>query len=283
MESNIEMDYLKTAEELIAMALKEDLGNGDITTASIISAEEEAKAYFMAKSSGRIAGLKVAEMVFRKLDPSLQWYPKVSDGSKVNVDTVIVEFDGSYKALLSAERTALNFLQRMSGIATLTSEYVEAIEDTKTKILDTRKTLPGFRTLDKYSVKMGGGINHRMGLHDFVMIKDNHIKIAGGISEAVKTIKQKTGCRIKIEVETKNLSEVEEAIKSEVDIIMLDNMPVETMIEAVNLVNKKAVVEASGSINLDNVRQVAQTGVDFISVGALTHSVKAFDISQYIL
>jgi nicotinate-nucleotide pyrophosphorylase (carboxylating) len=277
------MDYLKAAGELITLALKEDIGDGDITTTSIISSGEKAKACFLTKSSGRIAGMKVAEMVFRKLDPSLNWYPKISDGAKVISDTVLVEFDGSYKALLSGERTALNFLQRMSGIATLTSEFVEEVEGTKTKILDTRKTLPGFRVLDKYSVKMGGGINHRMGLYDFVMIKDNHIKVAGSISEAVKTIKQKLDNRIKIEVETRTLSEVEEAILSCVDIIMLDNMSLEKMTEAVKLINKRTAVEASGSISLSNVRQVAQTGVDFISVGALTHSVKAFDISQYIL
>jgi nicotinate-nucleotide pyrophosphorylase (carboxylating) len=277
------MDYLKAAGELITLALKEDIGDGDITTTSIISSGEKAKACFLTKSSGRIAGMKVAEMVFRKLDPSLNWYPKISDGAKVISDTVLVEFDGSYKALLSGERTALNFLQRMSGIATLTSEFVEEVEGTKTKILDTRKTLPGFRVLDKYSVKMGGGINHRMGLYDFVMIKDNHIKVAGSISEAVKTIKQKLDNRIKIEVETRTLSEVEEAILSYVDIIMLDNMSLEKMTEAVKLINKRTAVEASGSISLSNVRQVAQTGVDFISVGALTHSVKAFDISQYIL
>lgn len=277
------MEYLKTAGELITLALKEDIGDGDITTISIVSTEVKAKACLLAKSSGRIAGMKVAEMVFRKLDPALNWYPKISDGAKVIPDTVLVEFDGSYNALLSGERTALNFLQRMCGIATLTAEFVEELEGTKTKILDTRKTLPGFRLLDKYSVKMGGGINHRMGLYDFVMIKDNHIKAAGSISKAVKMIKQKVNNRIKIEVETRNLSEVEEAIKSAVDIIMLDNMSLEKMSEAVKFINKRTAVEASGSINLNNVRQVAQTGVDFISVGALTHSTKALDISQYIL
>ncbi len=222
-------------------------------------------------------------MVFRKLDQHIKWYPKISEGSRVNADATIAEFEGSYKALLSGERTALNFLQRMSGIATLTSEYVSAVESTKVKILDTRKTIPGYRALDKYAVKMGGGINHRMGLYDLVMIKDNHIKIAGSITNSVKAIKLKNKDQLKIEVETKNIKEVKEAIKAKVDIIMLYNMSIDLMIEAVDLIDKRAAVEASGSINLDNVRQIAQTGVDFISVGALTHSAKAFDISQYIL
>ena len=277
------MDYLEAADKLIDLALKEDIGEGDITTESIVSPGERAKAYFLAKTDGRVAGLKVAEMVFRKLDSSLKWYPKISEGSKIKSQNIIVEFEGNYKALLSAERTALNFIQRMSGIATMTSEYVAAIENFKTKILDTRKTLPGFRLLDKYSVKMGGGINHRMGLYDLVMIKDNHIKVAGSISEAVENIRHKLKKQIKIEVETKNLSEVKEALNAGVDIIMLDNMTIESMIEAVKLVNKKAALEASGSINLMNIKQFAQTGVDFISIGALTHSIKAFDISQYIL
>ncbi|MGD8307579.1 MAG: carboxylating nicotinate-nucleotide diphosphorylase [Ignavibacteria bacterium] len=277
------MEYLQSAEALIDLALEEDLGSGDITTDSVVSSRKQARAYFLSKSTGRIAGLKVAEIVFRKLDPHLKWYPKISEGSRVDAEATIVEFEGSYKALLSGERTALNFLQRMSGIATLTSEYVSAVESTKAKILDTRKTIPGFRALDKYAVKMGGGINHRMGLYDLVMIKDNHIKIAGGITNAVKAIKLKNKNQLKIEVETKTIREVEEAIKAKVDIIMLDNMSIDKMIEAVDLIDKRAAVEASGSINLDNVRQIAQTGVDFISIGALTHSVHAFDISQYIL
>jgi len=222
-------------------------------------------------------------MVFRKLDPELKWYPKISEGSKIESQNIIVEFEGNYKTLLSAERTALNFVQRMSGIATMTSHFVEAIKHTKTKILDTRKTIPGFRALDKYSVKMGGGINHRMGLSDLIMIKDNHIKIAGSITKAVSAVKDKTPSKIKIEVETQNIEDVKEALASGADIIMLDNMTIESMIEAVKIVNKKTALEASGSINLSNIKEVAQTGVDFISVGALTHSVKAFDISQYIL
>lgn len=277
------MDYLETAKKLIDLALEEDLGSGDITTSSIVSTGKTAKAYFLAKTDGRIAGLKVAEMVFRKLDPELNWYPKVTEGSKIKSQTIIVEFEGNYIALLSGERTALNFVQRMSGIATTTSHYVEAIEHTKTKILDTRKTIPGFRALDKYSVKMGGGINHRMGLYDLVMIKDNHIKIAGSITKCVQAVKSKINSKIKIEVETQNIEDVKEALAAGADIIMLDNMSIGTMIEAVGVVNKKAAVEASGSIDLTNIREVAQTGVDFISAGALTHSVKAFDISQYIL
>ncbi len=280
---NIEEDYLKSAEELITIALKEDLGSGDVTTDSIIPTDEKAKAYLLAKSDGIIAGMQVAEMVFRRLDEALIWNPKVSDGASVNSGTELVEFEGSFKALLSAERTALNFLQRMSGIATTTNKFVKAIEGTKTKILDTRKTLPGFRLLDKYSVKMGGGTNHRIGLYDLVMIKDNHIKIAGGISQAVEAVREKIANKFNIEVETKNLEEVKEAINSYADIIMLDNMSVDTMKEAVKLINGMAAVEASGSINLENVKQVAETGVDFISVGAITHSVNAFDISQYIL
>lgn len=273
---------LESAENLIKLAFEEDVFTGDITTNNLIPSESRKKAFMIAKAEGVIAGLQVAEMVFRKLDPDLQWEPVVQDGSWVNKNDVIVRFEATYRALLTAERTALNFFQRMSGIATLSAKYTEAVKDYKTVILDTRKTLPGFRLLDKYSVKTGGASNHRIGLFDMVMIKDNHIDIAGGISKAVNQIKGKIPADIKIEVETTTLEQVQEALNSGVDIIMLDNMDNDTMAKAVQMINGKAKVEASGNMTLERLKEVAATGVDYISIGALTHSVQAMDISQRI-
>lgn len=273
---------LESAENLIKLAFEEDVFTGDITTNNLIPSESRKKAFMIAKVEGVIAGLQVAEMVFRKLDPDLQWEPVVQDGSWVNKNDVIVRFEATYRALLTAERTALNFFQRMSGIATLSAKYTEAVKDYKTVILDTRKTLPGFRLLDKYSVKTGGASNHRIGLFDMVMIKDNHIDIAGGISKAVNQIKGKIPADIKIEVETTTLEQVQEALNSGVDIIMLDNMDNDTMAKAVQMINGKAKVEASGNMTLERLKEVAATGVDYISIGALTHSVQAMDISQRI-
>lgn len=270
------------ARILIGLAIKEDVGKGDLTTDNLIPAGERRNAYMMAKTPGVIAGLEVAEMVFRQFDPKLDWKPKKMDGDPVSRGEIIVEFSGSYRALLTGERTALNFLQRMSGIATTASEYAAAVAGTSTKILDTRKTLPGFRLLDKYAVRAGGASNHRTGLYDMVMIKDNHIAIAGGISNAVKAIRQSVESAVKVEVETTTLDEVREALDAGADIIMLDNMDTETMREAVGMVAGKAQTEASGNMTLGRIREVAGTGVDYISVGALTHSVTAMDISQRI-
>ena len=273
---------IKAARKLIEIALKDDVGDGDITTNSIVPAEIRRKAKMVAKADGVIAGLPVAEMVFRKLDPDLIWNELVKEGDKVKNGDVLVEFKGSYRALLTGERTALNFLQRLSGIATMAAKYADEVKDFNTTILDTRKTLPGFNRLDKYAVKTGGASNHRHGLHDMVMIKDNHIEVAGGITPAVLAVRSNISHGIKIEVETTTLAQVQEAIAVKADIIMLDNMDIETMRKSIELIAGRAKIEASGNITLDRLREIASTGVDFISVGALTHSVSALDISQRI-
>jgi nicotinate-nucleotide pyrophosphorylase (carboxylating) len=271
---------LQAARILIDLALKEDVGDGDITTDNIIPAETRRKAKMVAKADGIVAGLQVAEMVFKSLDPEMVWNVKTPEGSKVKKGDVMVEFEGTYRALLTGERTALNFLQRMSGIATMSGKYAEAVKDFKTVILDTRKTLPGFRMLDKYAVKTGGASNHRIGLYDMAMIKDNHIEVAGGITNAVNAVRSKIKAGIKIEVETTTLEQVQEALDAGTDIIMLDNMDNETMRKSVDLIAGRAKVEASGNMTLERLREVAATGVDYISIGALTHSVSALDISQ---
>lgn len=271
---------LKAAQTLIELALREDVGDGDITTDNIIPAETRRKAKMVAKADGVVAGLPVAEMVFRSLDKQLAWNVLTPEGSRVKKGDVMVEFEGTYRALLTGERTALNFLQRMSGIATMSAKYADAVKDFKTVILDTRKTLPGFRMLDKYAVKTGGASNHRIGLYDMAMIKDNHIEVAGGITKAVNAVRSNIKPGIQIEVETTTLAQVQEAIDAGADIIMLDNMDTETMKKGVELIAGRAKVEASGNMTLERLREVAATGVDFISIGALTHSVSALDISQ---
>lgn len=271
-----------TARLLIELALNEDIGDGDITTDNIIPAASHKKARMVAKADGIVAGMEIAEMVFRKLDPDLIWKVERPDGTEVKRGDVMVRFEGNYRALLTGERTALNFLQRLSGIATMAGLYAKQISDYKTEILDTRKTLPGFRILDKYAVRTGGAKNHRIGLYDMVMIKDNHIEVAGGIANAVHTVRQKIKEGIRIEVETTNLQQVEEAIEAGADIIMLDNMDTKTMKQCVERIGKRALIEASGNMTLDRLREVAATGVDYISIGALTHSVTALDISQQI-
>jgi len=267
---------------LIEYALNEDIGTGDITTNSIIPGELITHASIMAKSPGVIAGLPVAEYVFRSLNPDIEWNALIEDGDKVDKGEIIVKIKGSFRALLTGERLALNFLQRMSGIATMTSKYVTAVKEFKTEILDTRKTIPGLRILDKYAVKMGGGTNHRIGLYDMVLIKDNHIKVAGGIANAVEQVRKNSNQNIKIEVETTTLEEIHEALGKGVDLIMLDNMTTVMMAEAVRIINGHAKVEASGNMTFDRLKEVAATGVDYISVGALTHSVMAMDISMNI-
>lgn len=279
----MEDKVLKSAEVLFDLAYAEDIGDGDITTNNLIPPKANKTAILVAKETGIVAGLPVAEMVFKKFDKNVEWNEKVSDGSLINPGDVLVEFTGNYRALLTGERKALNFLQRLSGIATYAHLCMKEVEGTKVEILDTRKTLPGYRHLDKYAVRMGGASNHRFGLYDMVMIKDNHIQVAGGISQAVEAIRSKIPKSIKIEVETTDLEMVKEAIEADVDIIMLDNMSSKQMAEAVQIINKRAKIEASGNMTLKRIRKVAGTGVDYISIGALTHSVKALDISQRII
>jgi len=272
----------KETDRIISLALREDIGTGDVTTNSIAAGDKKSSASFYMKEAGIIAGLGIAKSVFRKLDKSISWKNFVNDGDRVAAGTKIASVSGSFRAILTGERTALNFLQRLSGIATLTSRFVELTNGTTAQILDTRKTFPGLRMLDKYAVLAGGGKNHRFGLYDMVLIKDNHIKIAGSITGAVHYVRKKLRKKLKIEVETTNIEEVQEALNSKVDIIMLDNMPADLMKEAVTIIGGKVKVEASGNVTLENVHEIAKAGVNYISVGALTHSVKALDISMAI-
>jgi nicotinate-nucleotide pyrophosphorylase (carboxylating) len=267
---------------LIENALKEDIGTGDITTDALVPDALVSTATMVAKADGIVAGIEVAEAVFRYLSSEIAWKPFVQDGDKIKKGDLLVEMSGPFRALLSGERLALNFLQRMSGIATATGLFVEEVAVYGTKILDTRKTAPGLRILDKYAVKAGGGENHRIGLYDMVLIKDNHIKVAGGITKAVEQIRERVQSGIKIEVETTSVAEVMEALDAKADIIMLDNMSNEEMKACVELISHRAKVEASGNMNLERVKAVAATGVDYISIGALTHSVTALDISMNI-
>ena len=274
----------RIVDSIINMALEEDLGWGDVTTESTIKEASVSEGVFIAKENGVIAGINVVERVFRIVDESLVFDKMAADGESIEKGQIIAVVSGSSWSILKAERTALNLLQRMSGIATETNKYVEQISDLKASIVDTRKTMPGLRYLDKYSVRAGGGKNHRYNLSDLILIKDNHIKAAGGVKNAVNAAKVKLTHALKIEVEVENLDMLDEAIESGADIIMLDNMTSEVMGDAVALVCGRVLLEASGNISLDPnsdrfVRKVAMTGVDIISVGAITHSVKFMDIS----
>ena len=268
---------------LIEEAILEDIGMGDITTEATVSPEAFGRGEILVKEQGIIAGLEVASMVFRHVDPEMQFQSKIMEGSPVEKGTIVAVIEGSLHGILKGERTALNFLQRMSGIATLTHKFVDAVKGTKARITDTRKTVPGLRIVDKLAVKIGEGINHRFGLDDMVLVKDNHIVAAGGITSAIEQchvyLSQKSYI-VKVEVETKNLSEVKEVLQLQgVDRIMLDNFSIDEMRKAVQIINNKIEVEASGNVSLATVRAIAETGVDFISIGALTHSPKALDIS----
>ena len=271
---------LPTIHDLIEMALREDIVTGDITSESIIPDDVLAKAVIKLKDTGIIAGLDVAGEVFRSVDPSVDFNKLVSDGNEVIKGQEVAIAKGKARSLLTAERTVLNFLQRLSGVATMTSKYVKAVSDYNAKIIDTRKTTPGWRALEKYAVRIGGGHNHRFGLYDAVLIKDNHISVAGSITKAVTKSRERIPHTMKIEVETESIAQVLEAIESKADIIMLDNMSLDMMSEAVKLINGRAIVEASGGIKLENIASVAATGVDLISVGALTHSAMSLDISM---
>lgn len=270
-------------DRIIESALLEDVGQGDITTSAVCNPGSVSVAEIKAKEEGVAAGIPIAEKVFQKLSPETVFTRLKQDGDRLVPGDVILRIKGPASAVLTGERLSLNILQRLSGIATETSEYVARCRGLKTKILDTRKTVPGLRELDKYAVQAGGGVNHRRGLYDGVMIKDNHIALSGGISNAVDSVRKEYGDKFKIEVETSDISQVGEALKAGADIIMLDNMTLQEMSEAVNLINGKALTEASGGITLGTVREVAETGVDYISVGALTHSPKALDIAMYLV
>lgn len=270
---------LPQLSEIIQRALAEDIGAGDVTTLCTIPAEASQFGQFVAKDSGVVAGLEVARLTFALLDERVQFTAHVADGDRVENKTILVTVSGPTRALLTAERTALNFLQRMSGIATATRRYLAAVARTKAVILDTRKTAPGLRLLDKWAVQLGGGQNHRLGLYDRVLIKDNHIAAVGGLTETVKRVRQQDAAKRPIEVEVKNLAELTEALSLSPDRILLDNMSLIEMAEAVRLTAGQVPLEASGGVNLDTVAAIAATGVDYISVGALTHSVKALDIS----
>ena len=269
--------------KIISLAIEEDVESGDITTNALVPDSTQAVAELTAKAEGVVSGLEIAKLVFEKFDDHIKWTPLVSEGDQVSKGDKIARVEGSYRALLTGERTVLNILQRMSGIATATSLYVKELAGTKTQLLDTRKTAPGMRILDKMAVKAGGGTNHRMGLYDMALIKDNHIKIAGGITNAVAQVRESAFPGMKIEVEVTNLDETREAIEAGADIIMLDNMSTAQMAEAVRLINNRAATEASGNMSISRLSEVASTGVDFISVGALTHTVTALDISMNIV
>jgi nicotinate-nucleotide pyrophosphorylase (carboxylating) len=272
--------WRKEIDALIEAALKEDMPAGDITSENIIPADSISRAFIVARGEGVLAGIFVAERVMKKIDPTISFAIHRKDGQKINKGDKIAALKGPAISLLKGERTALNFLQRMSGIATTTKRYVEALEGKKAKVLDTRKTTPGLRNLEKYAVRMGGGTNHRFSLSDMVMIKDNHIKIVGSISEAVRLARKKIKPEIKIEVEATDREEAMEALKCRADIVMLDNMSIDKMKEVVMLLNGRILVEVSGNVNLSKASKIADLGVDFISVGALTHSYKSLDISM---
>jgi len=267
-------------DRLIENSLLEDIHTGDITTQAIVPGKCFASARMIAKEPLVLAGVHIAEMVFRKLDPTVKFTAVISEGTSVGKGDVIATIEGNASDLLMAERVSLNLLQRLCGIATLTSRYVEAVSGTKVRIVDTRKTTPGLREIEKYAIRIGGGINHRTGLYDGVVIKENHIAVAGGITEAVSRVRAYIPHTLKIEIEAETRTQVEEALAAGAEIIMLDNMDCDTMRDCVKLIAGKALVEASGGVNLDTVKAIAETGVDIISIGALTHSPRAMDISM---
>ena len=279
------MQYENLINKLIDLGIEEDINTGDITTESIIPESMTATATMTAKQDGVISGLEIVKMVYDRFQDDVVFTPYFSNGDHVKKGDVILKIEATYPTLLRGERLSLNIFQRMCGIATETAKYVKELAGTHTQLLDTRKTAPGLRVLDKMAVKHGGGTNHRMGLYDMAMIKDNHIKMAGGIAKAVEQVRARIPSDIKIEVETTNLDEVKQAIDAGADIIMLDNMSNSTMTEAVARIrdaSKMIKTEASGNMSIERLHEVAETGVDFISVGALTHTVKGMDISMNI-
>ena len=279
------MQYENLINKLLDLGIEEDINTGDITTESIIPASMNGVATMTAKQDGVISGLDIVKMVYDRFQSDVIFTPYFKDGDMVKRGDVILKIEASYPTLLRGERLSLNLFQRMCGIATETAKYVKELAGTTTELLDTRKTAPGLRVLDKMAVKHGGGTNHRMGLYDMAMIKDNHIKMAGGIAKAVAQVRACIAKGIKVEVETTNIDEVHQAIEAGADIIMLDNMDTQTMTEAVKIINaanKGIKTEASGNMSIPRLKEVAATGVNYISVGALTHTVKGMDISMNI-
>jgi nicotinate-nucleotide pyrophosphorylase (carboxylating) len=272
-------DMLNDAEAIILRCLEEDIADGDITTLATVPPGSVLEGRFIAKESAVIAGLEIAELTFSLLDEPVCFVSQIAEGDRAEKGQVIATVRGSGRTILSGERVALNFLQRMSGIATLTRQFADAVKGTSAKILDTRKTAPGLRLFDKWAVRLGGGQNHRFGLYDMVLIKDNHISAAGSISEAVARVRAEDSRKRVVEVEVKNMAELQEALGLGLDRIMLDNMTLDQMREAVRLTAGRVPLEASGNVSLENAAEIAGTGVDFISVGMLTHSAKATDIS----
>ena len=270
-------------KDIIDFALREDIGPGDITTDNLILDEKQGRGIILAKEPLILAGIEVAKEVFFHLDSKIEFHTRYKDQDEIAQGTTILEVCGSLRTLLKGERTALNFLQHLSGIATHVRSYVEIIGDLPVRLVDTRKTTPGLRTLEKYAVRMGGAYNHRMGLYDGVLIKDNHIAACGGIGKAVETIRGSISHLVKIEVEVSDMAQVREALDARADVIMLDNMAISRIREAVALINGKALVEVSGMVTKKDLKELAGTGVDIISAGALTHSAPSVDISMRIV
>ena len=271
------MNYIGL-DELLRTALKEDIGTGDITTNSCIPEGNRSEGCFVAKEDGVVCGLGVARRVYEIIDPKIVFYPVAKDGDRVEKGSVLAELSGFSKSILTGERVALNFLQRLSGVATATAKAAAQVEGTRAKITDTRKCTPGLRVLEKYAVRVGGGFNHRFNLADGIIIKDNHIAAAGGIAEAIHAARSAVPHIMKIEVETETLEDVQQALEAGADVILLDNMSNEEMAEAVSFIAGRAITEASGNMGEKNLTEVAATGVEFISIGALTHSIRAMDI-----
>jgi nicotinate-nucleotide pyrophosphorylase (carboxylating) len=271
-------DFACLVDRLIELALEEDLGPGDVTTQALISPDRQGAAQIRAKGNLVVAGLPVAQRVFHKLDPQVQFLQEATEGQEATPGTVLAQVRGPLAAILTGERTAINFLMRLSGIATYTRKMVTAVASFPTNIVDTRKTTPGWRALEKYAVRVGGGANHRFGLFDGVLIKNNHLTAVGSVSEAVRLTRKKSHHLLKIEVEVTSLTELEEALAAKADVIMLDNMDEATMAQAVKITAGRALIEASGNMTLERLPAVAATGVNLISMGALTHSAPAVDI-----
>jgi nicotinate-nucleotide pyrophosphorylase (carboxylating) len=267
---------------VIENALREDIGTGDITTDTLVSESAEGRGYVIAKESLILAGIEVAGQVFKCLDPGVVFTVLCRDGDRIEPGARVLDVNGRLRGLLKGERTALNFLQHLSGIATQTRSWVEALKGTRARLVDTRKTTPGLRMLEKYAVRVGGACNHRIGLFDGVLIKDNHIVACGGIAEAVRRARAGVHHLVRIEVETSTLQEVDEALQARADVIMLDNMDLPRIREAVARINGRATVEVSGSVDREHLRELAETGVDIISAGRLTHSARAVDLSMRI-